>query len=194
VHAPRHPTDTTTRIGRLCRYIARPPFAHERLSLASDGSIVYRFKKPWRDGKLAVVMDPLTFLSRLAAQIPPPRRHVLSYYGVLAPAAAKREQIVPGHPEPEPCHRSAKTSGSARASGPPTRHRATAPAKMLWAELVQRVFLDDVLACPCGGRRRVLAMVFDPHAIERILRHLGLPATRPARAPPRPVQHALPLA
>jgi hypothetical protein len=183
----------TSRLERLCRYIARPPFASERLSIASDGSIVYRFRKPWRNGKLAVVMDPMTFLSRLAAQIPPPRRHVLSYYGVLAPAAAKREQIVPGHPEPEACHDPTTTTGPGGASSHPTHRRATAPAKMLWAELVRRVFLDDVLACPCGGRRRVLAMVFDPDAIEQVLRHLGLPTTRPARAPPRPVQQALAL-
>jgi hypothetical protein len=51
--------------------------------------------------------------------------------------------------------------------------------------------LRDKLQCPCGGRRRVLAMVFDPVSIERVLRHLGLPHERPARAPPRMVQGAL---
>jgi hypothetical protein len=100
----------TARLERLCRGVARPPFVHGRLSLASDGSIVYRFKKPWRNGELAVVMDPMTFLTRLAAQIPPPRRHVLSSQGELAPAAAEREQIVPGHPEPEACHDATTTS------------------------------------------------------------------------------------
>jgi hypothetical protein len=42
-----------------------------------------------------------------------------------------------------------------------------------------------------GGRRRVLAMVFDPVSIERVVRHLGLPHERPARAPPRMVLDAL---
>lgn len=44
------------------------------------------------------------------------------------------------------------------------------------------MFLEDVLQCPCGGRWRVLGMVFDSGWIERILRHLGLPWERPFRA------------
>jgi hypothetical protein len=139
-------------------------------------------------------MDPMTFLTRLAAQIPPPRRHVLSSQGELAPAATQREQIVPGHPEPEACHDATTTSRPSGASSLPIRRRATAPARMLGAALVQRVSLEGVLACPCGARRRVLAMVFDADAIDRVLRHLGLPTTRPARAPPRPMQQALAIA
>ena len=75
------------RLEKLCRYLARPALAQDRVSVASNGKIVYRFRKAWRTGKTAVVMDPMTFLSRLAAQIPPPRFHMLSYYGVLAPMA-----------------------------------------------------------------------------------------------------------
>ena len=65
---------------------------------------------------------------------------------------------------------------------------------MLWAELVQRVFLTEILHCPCGGRRRVLAMIFNPASIERVLRHLGLPHEPMPRAPPRPMQGGLPFA
>jgi len=83
------------RLERLCRYVTRPPLAQDRLSVTEDGKIVYRFRRPWRNGTSAVVLDPMTFLSRLAAQIPPPRFHMLSYYGVLAPAAGKRHRIVP---------------------------------------------------------------------------------------------------
>ena len=63
---------------------------------------------------------------------------------------------------------------------------------MLWAEVVKRVFLEDILRCPCGGRRAVLAMVFKRESIERILEHLGLPHEAPARAPPRPMPAELP--
>ena len=83
-----------TRLERLSRYVARPALAQDRLAVARDGSVVYRFRKPQRFGKQAVVIDPLTFLSRLAALIPPPRFHMLSYYGVLAPAASRRDKIV----------------------------------------------------------------------------------------------------
>jgi hypothetical protein len=57
--------------------------------------------------------------------------------------------------------------------------------------LIKRVFLEDVLQCPCGGRRRVLSMVLDRESIERILKHAGLPWQKPVRAPPRLVQGEL---
>ena len=76
------------------KYISRPSLAQDRLAVAKDGCIIYRFRKPWRNGKRAVVMDPMTFLSRLAALIPPPRFHMLSYYGVLAPAASRRDRVL----------------------------------------------------------------------------------------------------
>ncbi len=56
-----------------------------------------------------------------------------------------------------------------------------------WASLIRRVYLHDILACPCGGRREIIADVHDPLAIRAILGHLGLPADAPpiarARAP-----------
>ena len=42
------------------------------------------------------MFDPLTFLERLAALVPRPRTHQVTYHGVLAPAAAWRAP-----PEPE---------------------------------------------------------------------------------------------
>jgi len=174
---------------RLCRYIARGPLAQDRLSLTRRGDVVYRFRKPWRNGKQSVVMDPLTFLARLAAQIPPPRWHVLSYYGVLGAAAARRDEIVPGRAaaeESEPIARRCKASVRAESQRP-------RPERLLWSDLLRRVFLTEILRCPCGGRRVVLSMVFKPTSIERVLRHQGLPFMPPERAPPRLVQAGLPL-
>ena len=44
------------RLERLCRYAARPPILHERLSLTDSGMLLYKFKKPWRDGSSHVVL------------------------------------------------------------------------------------------------------------------------------------------
>ena len=57
---------------------------------------------------------------------------------------------------------------------------------------MRRTFGFDVLACPrCGGRLRLIALIEQASVIQRILRHLGLPAEipepRPARAPPLPL-------
>ena len=57
---------------------------------------------------------------------------------------------------------------------------------MPWADLLRRVFEVDVLVCPCGGRRRMIAMITRQKAIRRILSHLGLPTTGPSLAPARP--------
>ena len=55
-----------------------------------------------------------------------------------------------------------------------------------WAELLRRVFLIDVLACPsCGGRRRLLAAIHDPGSIRRVLVAMGLPTEAPVLAGPR---------
>jgi hypothetical protein len=40
-------------------------------------------------------------------------------------------------------------------------------------------FLVDVLACPCGGRRRVLSFITDKKVVKKILDHLGPETTGP---------------
>jgi hypothetical protein len=51
---------------------------------------------------------------------------------------------------------------------------------------MKRVFLIDVLRCPCGGSRRLLSVITTPDVILAILRCLGLTACVPARGPPVP--------
>src|SRR5688572_11109591 len=46
-------------------------------------------------------------------------------------------------------------------------------------QLLRRVFHIDVFLCERGGQRRLLAAIFDPDAIRRILLHRS--AARPAR-------------
>ena len=50
-------TDTAKR-ERLCRYLARPPVAHDRLSLTRDGRVAYALKTPYRDGTTHVILEP----------------------------------------------------------------------------------------------------------------------------------------
>jgi len=83
------------RFEHLIRYVARPPLAEERLSILPDGRVAYALKRRWRDGTTAVVLDPLTFLERLAALVPRPRKKQVNYYGVFASAASYRHRVVP---------------------------------------------------------------------------------------------------
>jgi heme-degrading monooxygenase HmoA len=63
--------------------------------LAPNVRVVYGLKRHWRDGASAISFDPLTFIERLAALVPPPRAHRLTCHGVLAPASAWRDLVVP---------------------------------------------------------------------------------------------------
>jgi hypothetical protein len=163
---------------RLCRYGARPAFAHERLAWTAEGQIAYRLKRPWPDGRTHLVLPPVAFLRRLCGTIPPPRRHLVRYAGVFGPAhrqRAKLRALVPA-PADEP----------AAAPAPCGAHPGS---RVPWAVLLRRVFATDVLACPCGGRRRVIAVVVDSGRARPLLAALGLPCTpatfAPARAPPQ---------
>lgn len=155
--------------------MARPAIAAERLSELGDGRIAYDLRHPWSDGTTRVVFEPLTFLEKLAALIPPPRAHLVTYHGVLAPAAALRSRIVPGPPAARRCLGGSRSSGAGR--------------RYPWADLLKRVFAVDVLRChSCGGRREVLALITEGTVVRAILECLSLqadaPMIHPARGPP----------
>jgi hypothetical protein len=61
----------------------------------ADGRIGYSLKKRWRDGTTAVVMTKEVLMERLCALVPKPRKHLVTYHGVLAPASGLRSQVVP---------------------------------------------------------------------------------------------------
>lgn len=42
----------------LCRYLARPPIANDRLQELPDGRLALRFKQAWRDGTTHIVFTP----------------------------------------------------------------------------------------------------------------------------------------
>jgi hypothetical protein len=178
------------RLERLVRYVARPAVATERLSLLPDGRVLYALKNRWRDGTTHVAFEPVDFVARLAALVPPPRFHLVRYSGILAPAARFRAQVVPEGPgptQPVASHPGCPARGSRDAAAPPgpdrapTKRNRPRPRNYSWAELMRRVFLVDVLECAdCHGRMRILAAIHSPEAIRAILECLGLPS----RAPP----------
>ena len=160
------------------RYALRPPVAQERIELQEDGLIAVTLKRAYADGTVAVVMDPLSLLCRLALSVPPPRYHTVKYSGVLASASPLRSRIAPA-----PAARIAPVeAGEHPAPRRPSTYRA-------WAELLKRTFDFDVLCCPsCGGRMKLLAMVNSSKSIARYLSAIGestdVPRPSPSRGPP----------
>jgi hypothetical protein len=175
---------------KLCGYGARPPLSLKRLSALPDGRLAYRLKRLLGDGREVLALRPTELLRRLATLVPPPRHHLVRYHGVFGPNSAWRAEIVPRPPEsgaaachPAPVQPPPGESPASTAAERPSSGRQT---RIPWSELLQRVFREDVLQCPCGGRRVVLAFLTDATVVKAMLEHLGLPATGPPIAPARP--------
>ncbi|MBK8097298.1 MAG: hypothetical protein IPK26_09330 [Planctomycetes bacterium] len=156
-----------------------------------------------------MALTPQVLLERLCAPVPRPRRHLVTYHGVFAPAASQRDLVVPGSPKSAAFGRrgcrgesgGGGTSGDAgggQESWPdlePTPLRVVPHAQgkrrrggryYRWAEPLRRVFWAEVMVCPhCGADRRLLAAIHDPTAIREILIGMGLSPEPPARSPPR---------
>jgi len=58
----------------LLRYVPRPPMLQERLEPRPDGLVRITLKKAYTDGTVAVDMDPLSLLCRLATSVSPTER------------------------------------------------------------------------------------------------------------------------
>ena len=79
-----------------CPYCGEmPPIATKRLSVDDQGRVVYRYKRPFRDGSIHVVLEPLDFMARLTALVPRPRLNLTRFHGVFAPNFKHRDKIVP---------------------------------------------------------------------------------------------------
>ena len=148
------------KLERLCRYIARPAIAEQRLSLASNGNVIVALKTPYDDGTSHVVLNSMEFMGRLAALIPKPSVNLTRFHGVFSPRSKLREYAVPT--------KSADGPGEAGRSGNPVY-------AMTWAQRLRRVFAIEIEKCErCGGGVKIVASIEDPTVIEKILKHLGL--------------------
>jgi hypothetical protein len=120
-------------------------------------------------------------MDRLAALIPPPRRHRHRYYGVLAPNSPLRPAVTALAAAPEP--------GPVEAETVAEESLVSRAARVVWAMLLARIYEVFPLTCPkCGGEMRIIAFIDDPTEVKKILTHLGEPTAAPilaaARGPP----------
>jgi hypothetical protein len=163
---------------RLCRYIWRPPLANDRLKVLDNGDVHLDFKRPWSDGTPSIALAPVALIARLAALVPPPRRHMVLYCGVLSSHAASRKEVVPtpaitvvGQGEPK---------GKSK--------------YLRWSELLRRVFGIETICQKCHVPLRLLSLIKSEAIAKKILTAMHLPADvpklRPARPPPQRDQDA----
>jgi len=168
------------RLEHVCRYVARPPIAAERLSELPDGRLAYELKKCWSDGTTHVIFRPTELIEKLVALVPRPQANTVRYHGVLAAHARLRQKVVHDRRTPAP----APPPSSPPPPGPPPPMR---DRYLPWAELMRRTFAVDVLVCPrCSGRMAIIAAITDPGVIRAFLDALGVPSQDATPAPARP--------
>lgn len=156
---------------RLVRYGARGPVAESRLSRREDGRLAYETKRG-----VTLVLTAEQLVKRLIALIPPRGLHLTNFHGVLAPAAAARPTVA--------------SRGVAQKLSPVPKHNGEKKRPRIdWATLLHRTFACDVWKCPCGGQRRVVALVTRRSTAEQMLRNMGLlhswPPLPAAQGPPQ---------
>jgi hypothetical protein len=163
---------------RLCRYILRPPLANDRLTILDDGNVRLDFKRPWSNGTSSVDLAPLALIARLAALVPPPRRHTVLYCGVLSSHASSRREVVPGPPLAAP--------PDASKDKPKCR-----PKYIRWSDLLRRVFGIETICPTCLTPLRLLSLIKSETIAKKILVAMHLPAEAPDLHPARPPPHDL---
>ena len=131
---------------------------------------------PWSDGTTSIELSPLALIARLAALVPPPRRHTTRYFGVLSSHAISRSEVVPAPATPPPA--------PGEQDKPKRRSRY-----IRWSELLRRVFGIEILCTKCKAPLRLIALIKTEDIAKKILTAMHLPADipklHPARPPPR---------
>lgn len=125
--------------------------------LEVDGAdrVIYQLRKPRGDGATHLVMEPVEFVEKLAALVPPARVHQVQYHGVLAPNSKWRK------------HKKVESEPKGKPPGSAKRRRD-------WAELLQKTFGVDAMRCgKCGGRMKLVAVINKAATIRKVLTAMG---------------------
>jgi len=62
------PADRRDRLEHRCRSLLRPPLALERVTETSGGQLLYQRRRPWADGSVALLLEPLELSTRPRAR------------------------------------------------------------------------------------------------------------------------------
>ena len=112
------------------------------------------------------------FLDRIAALIPPPRKHRQRYFGVLAPNSPWRALVTS-----QAGRKLAAGSKASRAKPVRGVAGATRPgqgARYMWAQLLARIYGVLALQCSrCGGRVHVVGFITEPATMRQIQKFAG---------------------
>jgi len=173
---------------RVCRYILRPAIAQDRLSERADGTLLLELKKAWKDGTRALVLEPHDLLLRLVASVPPPRFHMIRYFGVLSSHSTARDEVIPEPAHDSAMHRAPPAVGDQLELLGETDDAPPQAARKRWSWLLRHIFQADLDTCPkCGGYMRWAQVAKTESAAARLMAKQGMGPRPPPDAPHVPL-------
>ncbi len=119
-------------------------------------------------------------VKRLLWLIPPKSLHLTNFHGVFSSHSAARAALLPAATTVTGTKEAPAAQQSLSGAAEPA---AIKRPRLDWATLHARTWKIDVWQCPCGGKRKVVAVVTSRRTAEELLRNLGL---LPPRPPPLP--------
>jgi Putative transposase len=141
-----------------------------------------------RIGTSSVDLAPLALIARLAALIPPPRRHVVRYSGVISSHSSLPSQVLgPAHPA-TPARGFAAPVAVPVVPAPEENDKPSLPLShyISWSQLLKKTFEIDTVCPRCKNPLRLIAMIETEDTIKKILSAMGLPTCAPKLWPARP--------
>jgi len=176
---------------RLLLYVLRPALSLKQLTYKPAKDLVrYHPAKGKVDSPAMLEWSGVEFVRRLAALVPPARRHMVRYYGALGPRSPLRgavSQAARGKAEGvelEAGYCVTFLGRSVRAA-----RKAGSASVRAWAACLRKVFEVDPVRCvKCGGEMDLAAVILDDGELSRVLAHQGwavdFPKTKASRSPP----------
>ena len=179
---------------RLLLYFLRPAVSLKKLTYKpEEGLIRYQVTKT-NGGPSYHEWPAAEFVGRMAALVPPPRKHVVRYYGALGPRSPLRGAVTISTRKKATLVE-LESGYSVTLVGKVVREakRAAKSAGKGWAACLRKIFEVDPVQCvKCGGEMKLAAVILDDGELDRILAHEGwaveFPKTKGSRAPPGSVE------
>ncbi len=176
---------------RLLLYVLRPALSLKQLVYKPEQDLVtYRPSKGRPDSPAVLEWTGAEFVGRMAALIPPARKHLVRYYGALGPRSPLRRAVsMAARGKATTAELEAGYGVTLLGSSVRAASKAGSAAVRAWAACLRKVFeVYPVLCVKCGGEMKLVGVILDDRELDRILAHQGWPVNfpkpSPARAPP----------
>ncbi len=169
--------DEIQKLENLARYLTRAPINLGSITQTPEGQVYVTTPPHPLTGNTVLVLDALDWIHAICQQIPDRGQHLYRYYGAYSNRTRKAlpQNDLTQTPVTFPEQDFDKPSPD------------SAPSRASWARLIRKVFEIDPLLCgKCGAEMKIIAVLTDPKAVDRIIRHLEQNPTRQPKAPRAP--------